>query len=81
MLLLLPVAEGAKQAMASVNSEDGKIKEEVHNISCLINRSLKLQVTFCLTSCKLQLHLTLLNPSLPVGFKHMWNRIEPIDIG
>lgn len=53
MLLLLPVAEGAKQAMASVNSEDGKIKEEVHNISCLINRSLKLQVTFCLTSCKL----------------------------
>lgn len=52
MLLLLPVAEGAKQAMASVNSEDGRIKE-VCNISCLINRSLKLEVTFCLTICKL----------------------------
>lgn len=53
MLLLLPVAEGAKQAMVSVNSEDGKIKEEIHNISCSINRSLMLEVTFCLTSCKL----------------------------
>lgn len=75
------MAEGAKQAMASVNSEDGKIKEEVHNTSCLINRSLKLEVTFCLTSCKLKLHLTLLSLSLLLGFKHAWSRIEPIDIG
>lgn len=53
MLLLLPVEEGAKQAMASVNSEDGKIKEEVHNTSCVINGCSKLEVTFSLTSCKL----------------------------
>lgn len=32
-----------------MNSEDGKIKEEIHSISSLINRSLKLEVTFCVT--------------------------------
>lgn len=42
------MAEDAKRAMAHVNSENGKIKEEIHSISSLINTSLKLEVTFCL---------------------------------
>lgn len=43
------VAEDAKRTTVSVNSENGKIKEEIHSISSLINKSLKLEVTFCLT--------------------------------